>query len=116
MSSIGERRRGAHRRLPRLALALGARWPRRRTSILRSRVFRADGAQRVAMAAKAAGAERLLQMSAIGADAESESVYASTKGIGEQLVQDAFPGLSTAFGIDGDSNTTGGSGGNDNRK
>jgi len=56
--------------------------------------LQADGAQRVAMAAKAAGAERLVQMSAIGADAESESVYASTKGIGEQLVQDAFPGAS----------------------
>ena len=34
----------------------------------------------------------------------------------KMFVQDAFPGLSTAFGIDGDSNTTGGSGGNDNRK
>jgi len=54
--------------------------------------LQADGAQRVALAAKAAGAERLVQMSAIGADAESESVYASTKGIGEHLVQDAFPG------------------------
>jgi len=53
-----------------------------------------EGAQRVAMAAKATGAERLVQMSAIGADAESESVYASTKGIGEQLIQDAFPGAS----------------------
>jgi uncharacterized protein YbjT (DUF2867 family) len=56
--------------------------------------LQADGAQRVAVAAKAAGAKRLVQMSAIGADAESESIYASTKGIGEQLVQDAFPGAS----------------------
>jgi NADH dehydrogenase len=56
--------------------------------------LQAEGAQRVAMAAKAAGAERLVQMSAIGADADSESVYASTKGIGEQFVQDAFPGAS----------------------
>jgi uncharacterized protein YbjT (DUF2867 family) len=56
--------------------------------------LQAEGAQRVAMAAKAAGVERLVQMSAIGADADSESVYASTKGIGEQLVQEAFPGAS----------------------
>jgi len=32
------------------------------------------------------------------------------------FVRDAFPGLSTAFGIEGGSSTTGGSGGNDNRK
>tara|TARA_R110000868_G_scaffold32036_2_gene116889 strand:+ start:589 stop:1518 length:930 start_codon:yes stop_codon:yes gene_type:complete len=53
-----------------------------------------DGAQRVAKAAKAAGAERLVHMSALGADTESDSVYASSKGIGEQLVRDAFPGAS----------------------
>lgn len=56
--------------------------------------LQADGAHRVARAAKAAGAERLVQVSAIGADAESDSAYASTKGIGEQLVQEAFPGAS----------------------
>lgn len=54
--------------------------------------LQADGAERVARAAKAAGAKRLVHMSAIGADPDSESVYASTKGIGERLVQDAFPG------------------------
>ena len=34
----------------------------------------------------------------------------------KMFVRDAFPGLSTAFGIDGGSSTTGGSGGIDNRK
>ena len=56
--------------------------------------LQADGAHRVARAAKAAGVERLIQVSAIGADAESESAYASTKGIGEKLVQETFPGAS----------------------
>lgn len=56
--------------------------------------LQAEGAQRVAAAAKAAGAKRYVQMSAIGADPDSESVYASTKGIGERLVQEAFPGAS----------------------
>jgi uncharacterized protein YbjT (DUF2867 family) len=54
--------------------------------------LQADGAHRVARAAKSAGAERLIQMSAIGADPASDSVYASTKGAGEQLVSEAFPG------------------------
>ena len=53
--------------------------------------LQADGARRVAAAAKAAGAERLIQMSAIGASPNSESVYASTKGIGESYVHDIFP-------------------------
>lgn len=53
-----------------------------------------DGARRVAAAAKAAGAQRLVHMSAIGADPDSDSTYASTKGIGEQQVQEAFPGAS----------------------
>jgi NADH dehydrogenase len=52
------------------------------------------GAQRLASAAKAAGAKRFLHMSAIGADSKADSVYASSKGIGEQLVQEAFPGAS----------------------
>ena len=56
--------------------------------------LQADGAHRVARAAKAAGVERLIQVSAIGADAESESAYASTKGIGEKLVRETFPGAS----------------------
>ncbi|MEX2454594.1 MAG: complex I NDUFA9 subunit family protein [Rhodospirillaceae bacterium] len=51
----------------------------------------ADGARRVAAAAKAAGAERLVQMSAIGADPDSDSLYASTKGIAERHVREIFP-------------------------
>jgi NADH dehydrogenase len=50
-----------------------------------------QGAARVARAAKAAGVKRLIQVSAIGADAESKSVYARTKALGEQAVLDAFP-------------------------
>jgi uncharacterized protein YbjT (DUF2867 family) len=55
--------------------------------------LQADGAHRVSRAARAAGVERLIQVSAIGADAESESAYASTKGIGETLVQETFLGV-----------------------
>lgn len=51
----------------------------------------ADGAARVARAAKAAGAERLIQMSSLGADAESPSAYARTKAAGEAAVLAAFP-------------------------
>ncbi|MGB0631729.1 MAG: complex I NDUFA9 subunit family protein [Alphaproteobacteria bacterium] len=54
--------------------------------------LQADGAVRVAAAAKAAGAGSFVQISAIGADPDSDSEYASTKGIGEQGVQEAFPG------------------------
>ena len=50
----------------------------------------AEGAHRIATAAKAAGTERLIQISAIGADPVSDSTYASTKGAGENLVRDAF--------------------------
>lgn len=56
--------------------------------------LQSDGAHRVARAARATGAQRLVQVSAIGADAESDSAYASTKGIGENLVREAFPGAS----------------------
>ncbi len=50
-----------------------------------------QGAARIARAAKAAGVKRLVQVSAIGADANSNSVYARTKGLGEQVVLEAFP-------------------------
>ncbi len=50
-----------------------------------------DGARRVAAAAKAAGAERLVHMSAIGADPASDSLYAASKGAGEALVREIFP-------------------------
>jgi NADH dehydrogenase len=51
-----------------------------------------DGAANVAKAAAAAGVQRLVQISAIGADPAAESAYARTKGQGEQAVRAAFPG------------------------
>jgi uncharacterized protein YbjT (DUF2867 family) len=50
------------------------------------------GARNVAEAAAAAGAAAMVHISAIGADAESESAYGRTKGEGEQSVRAAFPG------------------------
>ena len=51
----------------------------------------AEGAAAVARAAKAEGITRFVQMSAIGADADSESVYARTKAAGEKAVLDTIP-------------------------
>ena len=51
----------------------------------------AHGAERIARLAAEAGAGRLVQISAIGADAESDSEYARTKAEGERGVLDAFP-------------------------
>lgn len=51
----------------------------------------ADGAGRVARIAASLGIERLVQISAIGADAKSDSDYARTKGQGEAAVLAAFP-------------------------
>jgi uncharacterized protein YbjT (DUF2867 family) len=51
----------------------------------------ADGAENVAKAAAAAGVQRLVQVSAIGADAESPSAYARSKAAGEAAVRAAFP-------------------------
>jgi uncharacterized protein YbjT (DUF2867 family) len=51
----------------------------------------ADGAGLVAQHAAAAGVSRLTHMSAIGADPASASLYAKTKGLGEQAVRAAFP-------------------------
>ncbi len=51
----------------------------------------AEGAGRVARIAAEEGVERLVHVSAIGADAESESAYARTKAAGEKAVGDAFP-------------------------
>ena len=48
------------------------------------------GAQAVAAAAAQAGAERLIHISAIGADPRSESDYARSKGAGEAAVKAAF--------------------------
>lgn len=52
----------------------------------------AEGARRVAKAAKEAGVPRLIQISAIGADADSESDYARTKAEGEAAAREFFPG------------------------
>ena len=52
--------------------------------------LQAEGARTVADEAQAAGVKKLLHMSAIGADADSESEYARTKGEGEALVRNVF--------------------------
>ncbi|MBA4326257.1 MAG: complex I NDUFA9 subunit family protein [Rhodobacter sp.] len=51
----------------------------------------AEGAGRVARLAAEMGVGRLVQISAIGADAQSDSDYARTKGEGEAAVLAAFP-------------------------
>jgi uncharacterized protein YbjT (DUF2867 family) len=52
------------------------------------------GAANVAAAAKAAGVTRLVHLSALGADKNSESAYARSKALGEEAVLAAFPGAS----------------------
>lgn len=52
----------------------------------------AEGAGRVARLASRAGIDRMVHISAIGADAESESEYARTKAEGEMAVLAAMPG------------------------
>ena len=49
-----------------------------------------DGARHIAAAAKKAGAEALVHLSAIGADANAPSNYGRTKGEGEAAVRKAF--------------------------
>ena len=51
-----------------------------------------EGAGSIARAAAAAGVSRMVQMSAIGADAGSASLYARTKAGGEAAVRAAMPG------------------------
>jgi uncharacterized protein YbjT (DUF2867 family) len=51
-----------------------------------------EGARTVAEAAREAGARHFVQMSAIGADADSPSAYARSKAQGEAAVAEAFPG------------------------
>lgn len=46
---------------------------------------------KLARLAREAGVERLVHISAIGADARSSSAYARSKAAGEQAVKDAFP-------------------------
>ncbi|WEK44449.1 MAG: complex I NDUFA9 subunit family protein [Candidatus Sphingomonas colombiensis] len=50
-----------------------------------------DGARAIAEAATRSGVESLVHVSAIGADVDSASLYASTKGAGEAAVRAAFP-------------------------
>ncbi len=57
----------------------------------RFRAVNTMGARHIAQAAKAAGAERLIHMSALGADAQSPSGYARSKALGEAEVLAAFP-------------------------
>lgn len=52
----------------------------------------AEGAGRIARVAAEEGAARLVHVSAIGADPESESLYARSKAAGEAAVREAFPG------------------------
>lgn len=70
-------------------------------------VVHAQGAANVAAAARDAGAARLIQMSAIGADARSQAEYARTKAAGEQAARSAFAEVtilrpSVVFGPDDD--------------
>jgi uncharacterized protein YbjT (DUF2867 family) len=51
-----------------------------------------EGALRAAAAARTAGAKRFVQMSALGASSRSPAEYARTKAMGEEAVQNAFPG------------------------
>ena len=48
-------------------------------------------AETIAAAAKSAGARTLVHVSAIGADKDSDSAYAATKGEGEARVREVFP-------------------------
>lgn len=50
-----------------------------------------EGAERIARLAAEEGIERLVHISAIGADADSDSIYARTKAQGEAGILEAFP-------------------------
>ena len=67
----------------------------------------ADAAMRIARLAGRHGVARLLHVSALGADADSPSIYARTKAQGEERVRSAFPGAtifrpSVVFGPEDD--------------
>jgi uncharacterized protein YbjT (DUF2867 family) len=51
----------------------------------------AQGAANIAQAAAAAGTNALVHVSAIGADADSDALYAVSKAEGERAVREAFP-------------------------
>ncbi len=66
-----------------------------------------EGAGQAAAAASDAGASAFVQVSAIGADPDSASLYGRTKGLGEQAVRDAFANAtiirpSVVFGAEDD--------------
>ncbi|MEO7222106.1 MAG: complex I NDUFA9 subunit family protein [Devosia sp.] len=70
----------------------------------RFRAINVMGARRVAEAAKAAGASKLIHMSVIGADPNSPSLFARSRAIGEAEVVAAFPSAiifrpSVIFGV-----------------
>ncbi|MBX9776058.1 MAG: complex I NDUFA9 subunit family protein [Xanthobacteraceae bacterium] len=70
-----------------------------------------NAARTIAQAAREAGAERLVQVSGIGADIASPSLYVRKRAEGEQAVRAAFPGAMIArpavmFGPDGGFVTT----------
>jgi NADH dehydrogenase len=65
-----------------------------------------NAARTIAQAAREAGAERLIQVSGIGADTASPSLYVRERAEGEHAVQAAFPGAvivrpAVMFGTDG---------------
>ena len=78
----------------------GAEWVVNLVGILYERgrrTFRrihVEGADNVAKAAAAAGVDRLVQMSALGANADAEAEYARTKAAGEEAAKGAFPAVS----------------------
>ena len=57
----------------------------------RFRAVNTMGARNVAQAARAAGAKTMVHMSALGADAQSPSIYSRSKALGEAEVFAAFP-------------------------
>ena len=61
------------------------------TGAQRFAAVHAQGAERVAKAARAAGARSLVHVSAIGADAASPAAYGRSKAAGEVAVRAAFP-------------------------
>ena len=53
--------------------------------------LQAEGARRIGEAAKAAGIDHMVHVSAIGADATSASLYAQSKAAGEAAIMEALP-------------------------
>jgi uncharacterized protein YbjT (DUF2867 family) len=60
-------------------------------SFAKMNAVHAEGARTIAEAAKAAGVQSLVHISAIGADPDGQASYARTKGEGEKAVRRAFP-------------------------